>query len=245
MKILTFNTWQERGPWKERWEVAFKELEHLRPDFACFQELFNAEWALKVRKRLGLHTLLFPKSPAGLTLYARPHARSWGMVELAKSRLEEYRRFALWSEFKVKGSRLVIVNTHLSWKLEDGASRLKQVEGILDLLKEKAEGAEAIVTGDLNAPPHSPEIRKLTWEGKFKDIFRSLNPNEERFTWDNRNAYAGGAEHKMPDRRIDYILTRNAGPILGKPSFCDLVFTKPGAKGVWASDHFGILAEFK
>ena len=41
MKILTLNTWQERGPWRERWEVTFKGFEIFRPDLAAFQEVFE------------------------------------------------------------------------------------------------------------------------------------------------------------------------------------------------------------
>lgn len=246
MKILTLNTWQERGPWQERWELTFKEMGRLRPDFVCLQELFNPEWALEIQKRTGLNTLLFPKEPCGLVVLANEPAQAWGMAELAHSPLEEYQRFALWSEFEVRQERFVLINTHLSWQLEDGASRLTQAEGMLQLLEEKkAEEMEIVLCGDLNAPPHSPEVRKLTWDGKFRDVFHRLHPSEEKYTWDNRNPYAGGAEHKMPDRRIDYILVRNGKAIFKTPAFCDLVFTKPGGRGIFASDHFGVFAEFE
>jgi endonuclease/exonuclease/phosphatase family metal-dependent hydrolase len=245
MKIVTFNTWQECGPWQERWEVAFKELEKLRPDFACFQELFNPDFALEVQKRLGFSALLFPKEHAGLVVYANQPALSWGVVQLAQSPLEEYGRYALWSEFEVKGVRLLLVNTHLSWKLEDGESRVKQADDLLRLVEKQGKETETLLCGDLNAPPHTLEIRRLLWDGKFRDVFHRLHQLEEKYTWDNRNPYAGGAHHKMPDRRIDYILARNWERILGNPTFCDLVFTKPNAKGVFASDHFGVLTEFE
>lgn len=245
MKILTLNTWQERGPWQARWDVTLAELTALLPDFVCFQELFNREWALELQKRACFNTLLFPKGPSGLVIYSRWPAKSWGEVELPKSPLEEYRRYALWSEFERGGAEFFLVNTHLSWKSEDSQSRLKQADALLNLLKKKAGGKEVVIAGDLNATPPSPEIRRLTWDGKCIDIFHRLHQLEEKFTWDNRNPYAAGSEHKMPDRRVDFILTQNAGRLFGNPVFCDLVFTKPGENGVFASDHFGMLAEFK
>jgi endonuclease/exonuclease/phosphatase family metal-dependent hydrolase len=246
MKILTLNTWQELGPtWRERWEVTLEGLRRWQPDILAFQELLNCDWAKEVRKLAGLRTLVFPDENGGLVLYSKFDVASWGITELSQSPLEEYLRYCLWAELKVRGERLVIFNTHLSWMLEDGATRRKQVEEVLQLIQEKNPLGESILMGDLNAPPDSPEIQQLIREGKFRDLFYEKHPNEKAFSWDNRNPYAGGAHHKMPDRRIDYLLVRGSGPLLKHPVSCDLVFTAPNAQGVWASDHFGVLAEFQ
>ncbi|MBI2167076.1 MAG: endonuclease/exonuclease/phosphatase family protein [Candidatus Omnitrophica bacterium] len=246
MKILTLNTWQELGaPWKDRWEVTFEGVGRLCPQIAAFQELFNRSWAETVQKRAGFSTLIFPEENCGLALYANYPAASWGMVQLTQSPLEEYFRGVLWAELKVAGEALYFFNTHLSWKLEDGATRRKQVQEVLQLIEEKSAGKEAVLVGDLNAPPDSEEIQTLIREGGFRDTFRLCHPGEAGFSWDNRNPYAGGSLHKMPDRRIDYILARGAGPLLKNLKSSGLIFTAPGSKGFWASDHFGLLAEFQ
>ena len=245
MKILTLNTWQERGPWKERWEITLQGLEKFQPEIACFQELFNPDWAREVQKRARFPTLLFPKEICGLAVFSHYSARSWGAVELPQSSLEEYSRFVLWAELVAGKSSIFLFNTHLSWQLEDGATREKQVEAILRIMNEEVRGQEVILTGDLNAPPDSPEIRQLIREGKFRDLFVEKHPGEAGFSWNHRNPYVAGAEHKLPDRRIDFILTKGEGPLLKDLHSCDLVFAEPASQGVWASDHFGVLAEFQ
>ena len=220
-------------------------MEGFRPDIAAFQELFNRPWAQEVQKRSGLGTLVFSEEACGLAILTNFPVRSWGVIKLSKSPMEEYLRYLLWAELKVKGEQLVIFNTHLSWMLEDGASRQKQVEEVLQAMEQKASRAESMLVGDLNAPPESLEIQWLIKEGKFRDVFLEKHPHEVGISWDNKNPYAGGAFHKLPDRRIDYILARGEGPILKTLVSSNLVFTKPSAAGIWASDHYGVLAEFK
>lgn len=104
---------------------------------------------------------------------------------------------------------------------------------------------ECIVVGDLNAPPHAPEMQWFIQEGKFSDLFARFHPKDPGYTWDNRNRYAANCHHKMPDRRIDQVLVRNRGSVLSKAVACQLVLTEPDPRGIWASDHFAVLAEFK
>lgn len=244
MKILTLNTWQERGSWKERWEVILQGLADSRPTMVCFQELFNAQWAGHVQKQTGYASLLFPEEPSGLVVYSDLPVASWGVCTLTPSPLEDYGRYALWAKIRAGQHTFHLFNTHLSWQLEDGASRRRQLEELLALIASKASDGESILVGDLNAPPDSPEIRWFLKEGEFRDLFHELHPGVPGFTWDNRNVYAGAAHHKMPDRRIDQVLVRGSGPVAKHLVSCDLVFTKPRGDGVWASDHFGVLAEF-
>lgn len=245
MKIITLNTWQERGPWQERWEVILEGIERFRPDIACFQELFSDSWAQEIQKRTGFTHRLYPQEFCGLVLYTQYPVSSWEVVQLSSSPLEEYARYVLEAELRIQGKPLVILSTHLSWKLEDGATRQKQVDDLLRLIQEKTHGGELLLTGDLNAPPDSPEIRGLIRQGQFRDLFSASHPGEAGWTWDKRNPYAAGSEHVMPDRRIDYILARGAAPILEHFASCDLVYTAPNRQGIWATDHFGVIAEFQ
>ena len=245
MKILTLNTWQEIGPWQERWKVTFEGIDRLRPDIVAFQELFNPSWASEVKKRTGFSHLIFPKENGGLTLYTNYPVKTWGIVQLTQSPLEDYFRFVLWAQLQINGNRLFVFVTHFSWMLEDGATRKKQVEEALALIQEKAPKAESLFMGDLNAPPDSPEIQALIERGHFRDLFLEKHAHEKGYSWDNRNPYVAGASHLLPDRRIDFILARGSGPLLKNLISCDLVLTQPDARGIWASDHFGMLAEFE
>lgn len=245
LKILTLNTWQERGPWQERWEIIFRGIEDFRPDIVAFQELFSASWAQEIQKQTGYPTLLFPKEYCGLALGTDFAVKSWGVTTLTKSPLEDYSRYALWAELDLKGQKLFVFNTHFSWLLEDGESRKKQASEVRELIHKKASQAEALLVGDLNSTRHSEEIGGLIGKGGFRDLFFEKHGHESGFTWDNRNPYAAGSQHKLPDRRIDFILSRGSGPLLKSLVSCECVFTQPNAKGIWASDHFGVLAEFK
>lgn len=225
--------------------MTLEGIERFRPEVVFFQELFNRSWAKEVQKRSGLPTLLFPEVFSGLAVYTCYEVEAWGIERLSQSPFEDYLRYALWARLKIEGKPLVIFNTHLSWKLEDGVTRQKQVEEVLDLIQKKASGEESVLAGDLNAPPESPEIQWLFREGKFRDVFRELHSGKDGWTWDNQNPYAAGASHELPDRRIDYVLTRGRGPLLARPVSCALVYTRPDRKGIWASDHFGLLAEWQ
>lgn len=245
MKVLTLNTWQERGLWAQRWEIILEGIRRLGPDIACFQELFNESWAGEVLKRSRFKSMLYQDDKCGNALYTNYSVKEWGVVTLTKSPIEEYLRYAVWGKLDVDGLPLFVFNTHLSWMLEDGAIRQKQVEEILALIEKKNPEGESLLMGDLNAPPDSAEIKYLIQKGNFRDLFEEARPGDERITWDNRNPYAADAVHPLPDRRIDYILARGKGALLKNLVVCDLIFTQPNAGGVRASDHYGVTAEFK
>ncbi len=244
MKILTLNTWQERGAWQGRWEVILEGIRKFRPDIVAFQELFNKFWALEVRNKTGFPAMVFPKEHSGLVIYSNYPVSKSGELVLTRSPLEEYGRYLLWAELKAGKENFFLFSTHLSWKLEDSATRKKQAEEVLKFIQTTAKNKEAVLVGDLNAPPHSDEIRGLIKEGNFLDLFQHFHPQKNGFTWDNRNPYAAGSSHKMPDRRIDQILVRGNGSLLANPASCDLIYTEP-KDGVWASDHAGVLGDFE
>lgn len=249
MKILTLNTWQELGPvpWQERWEVILEGIRQHKPQIVGFQEFFNQSWAAEVRNRTGFPTMLSDPKRAAQVVYSEYPVSSWGVVTLTQSPLEEYLRYLLWSEMEIGGKKLFFFNTHFSWKLEDGETRRKQAAEVVSFINEKAGSQESLLIGDFNAPRHSPEIRWLIEEGRFRDLFIEKRPAESGFTWDSRNPYCleSSQKHHLPDRRIDFILARGEGPLLKNLVSCDLVFTRPNEKGVWASDHLGVLTEFK
>lgn len=245
MKILTFNTWQERGSWRDRWEVIFRGIERLRPDVIALQEVFNASWAREIQKRTALPHLVFPPVPSGLLCLSLHAVTAVECRTLStKSPTEDYLRYVLFMECQTSGGGLAVFNTHLSWKLEEGEIREKQVGELLDFVEARSGASETVVMGDFNAPPETAEIRQMIVRGKFVDTFRACHPKDAGLTWDNRNPYAAGSSIPMPDRRIDYLFARNAGRVLGRLKSCDLVLTEPDDRGIYASDHYGLLGIF-
>lgn len=154
--------------------------------------------------------------------------------------------------------RIPVFVTHLDWQLHRGAVRERQVafiaERIAELHPPRADSSDypPILAGDMNAEPDSDEMRFLrglhSLGGRsvyFADCFRVAGPESERHlggaTYCRRNDYA--ALSREPDRRLDYLYVR--GPDTqgrGEPLSARVVFDQPEG-GVWASDHFGVLAE--
>lgn len=245
MKILTLNTWQERGPWQERWEVILAGIKKEQPDICCFQEVFNPQWAEEVRKRTGMQGLVFPPVPSGLMiLTAHPVRESSFLTMKTKSPTEDYLRYAVWADIEINGQSLGVFNTHLSWRLPESEIRVRQVEELLAFIEARAGERETVVTGDFNAVPESLEIRLMLEKG-FQDAYALLYPHQPGLTWNNQNPFTASSSVFLPDRRIDYIFYRHPAKLLSRLLDVRLVFNQAGQRGIWASDHAGVLAVFE
>lgn len=138
--------------------------------------------------------------------------------------------------------------------------RLKEAAWTVDFVdrtleRTQAENTFAVLSGDFNANPGTPEIRHLLDHG-FADAY-SAKHDDLGPTWD----YAQNDHHKTfysdydPDlylrlnytrlkipHRLDYIFYRpSPGATLLR---CEIAM-KDRIAGVQASDHFGVLAEFQ
>ncbi|OQA57425.1 MAG: Endonuclease/Exonuclease/phosphatase family protein [Candidatus Omnitrophica bacterium ADurb.Bin277] len=243
MKILTLNTWQERGPWLERWELIFHGLKVYDADIVGFQEVFNMDWAEEARERSGYPYLAVSGQHSGLIFFSKFKPVEEECIFLPKSPNEDYNRYAFYTRFDTGKEGLAAFNTHLSWKKEDDQVRGSQVRGLVEFIDRKAGAAPAVAMGDFNTAPGTDPIKFLTGQAGWRDTFALANPGQAGLTWDYRNPYAEMERDKMAERRIDYIfVTREAGPFKGI-RLSRVVFDKP-AGGVWPSDHLGVLTEF-
>ena len=149
----------------------------------------------------------------------------------------------------VRTNGLDVFCTHLAWRPDDGAVREAQVRSMVDFIRRTHDAtlAPPILAGDMNADPESNEIRYLSGLGSldgdatyFQDAWRLAGGDGPGWTWDNRNPFA--AEMREPDRRIDYIFV---GWRLGSRTWVRRaeVIANRALTGVYATDHFGLLAE--
>lgn len=149
----------------------------------------------------------------------------------------------------VRTNGLDVFCTHLAWRPDDGAVREAQVRSMAEFIRRTHDASLAppILAGDMNADPESNEIRYLSGLGSlegdatyFQDAWRLAGGEGPGWTWDNRNPFA--AEMREPDRRIDYIFV---GWRLGSRAWvrrAEVIADRP-LTGVYATDHFGLLAE--
>lgn len=245
MKILTLNTWQERGPWRERWELIFRGLRGYDADIVGFQEVFNMEWAEEVRKRSGYPYLAVSGEHSGLIFLLKfIPIKQECLIMKTRSPTEDYLRYAFYVRVEARGEEIALFNTHLSWRVDENEVRMKQTLELEAFVNQKAANLPAAVMGDFNGGADTPAVVYLQEKCKWTDTFRARNPGDPGLTWDYRNSYAEEERDKMAERRIDYIFIRERTGPFEKILSSHLVFNEPSAGGIWPSDHFGVLTEF-
>jgi endonuclease/exonuclease/phosphatase family metal-dependent hydrolase len=112
------------------------------------------------------------------------------------------------------------------------------------------EPRHAIVLGDFDDSADSASLR--FWTGRqalhemsvgYRDAWAAIHPTDSDITFAPPNPLVRAGEMSLElGRRIDYVLIRSGvhGPSLNVTD-CSTVFDQP-IDGVWASDHFGVLA---
>lgn len=245
MKILTLNTWQERGPWRERWELILKGLKEYDADIVGLQEVFNMDWALEIHKRSGYPYLAVSGEHSGLIFLSKfKPVEQECLVMTTKSPTEDYLRYVFYVQVDMGGEKIALFNTHLSWKADEDEIRLGQTRELEAFVREKSGDLPVALMGDLNAGPDTPSVAYLWKKLKWCDTFYAKNPGDRGWTWDYRNPYAEAEREKMAERRIDYIFVREQVGSFEKIRSSRIVFNEPSKDGVYPSDHFGVMTEF-
>lgn len=244
MKILTLNTWQERGPWRERWELIFRSLQEYDAEIVGFQEVFNMDWAKKIHVRSGYPYLAVSGEHSGLIFLSKfKPAQQECLVMKTKSPTEDYLRYAFFLSVDTGKEKVALFNTHLSWKVDENEIRMKQTLELEAFVQKKAEKLPVALLGDLNAGPDTPSVTYLRKMLKWCDTFGAKNPGDLGITWDYRNPYAEAEREKMAERRIDYIFVRERTRPFKEILSSRVAFSEPRG-GIWPSDHFGVMTEF-
>jgi endonuclease/exonuclease/phosphatase family metal-dependent hydrolase len=118
-----------------------------------------------------------------------------------------------------------------------------------DLVGDRA--VHVVLAGDFDDTPDSAGIR--FWTGRqslqqtgvaYRDAWDAVHPGAAGHTFTPANPLVPAGEMALElGRRIDYVMVRCAthGPTL-EVAECRLAFDEP-VDGVWASDHFGVVAD--
>jgi endonuclease/exonuclease/phosphatase family metal-dependent hydrolase len=160
------------------------------------------------------------------------------------------RRLLLSVQVDAPGGDLWVHDTHLNYRMQDGRAREKQVLAIDEAVTARSGDRPQIVMGDFNARPTCDEIRFMRGEATlggrrtyYQDAWAKTHPEEPGWTWASANAFADRLHFLDLDRRIDYIFVTTARRDgRGRIHDCRMVFDQPDANGVFASDHFGVMA---
>jgi endonuclease/exonuclease/phosphatase family metal-dependent hydrolase len=139
---------------------------------------------------------------------------------------------------------------HLEYVREQQA--LATARFVEELLADRPE-LPVVLMGDFNAAPDAASLRFLTGRQsldstsvRYEDAWEAVHAGEPGDTFTPLNPLVRAGQMPLErGRRIDHILIRSEahGPRLDVAE-CRLVFEQ-ASDGVWASDHFGVLAELR
>ena len=148
---------------------------------------------------------------------------------------------------------LLFVNHKPSWPVDLEVERELQAVAAVRAIEDLVARSDlhVVLVGDFDAAPDSASIQSFTGRrishGRavcYRDAWEYTNARSSGHTFSPRNPLVlSGSLAPTHGRRIDYILVRciDRVPTL-EVAECVLAFSEP-VDGVWASDHFGVLAD--
>lgn len=263
LRVVTFNVLdrsQADGPRREA--VIRDGLGEVGPDVVALQEVTRSAGADQARDWLG---------PA-VDIVDHPNGSDDGVGACLVSRhpIEEHHVLDLSGSFGATGlpwlgavaavvaapppiGRVLVVHHKPSWQLDAEHIREAQAVAVASFIDEVAGGRSlpVILLGDFDAGPDTASIQFLTGRRslhgssvRFEDAWEASHPLEQGHTFTPTNPLVRAGQMPLErGRRIDHIMVRSGphGPALDIAA-CRLLFDAP-VGGVWASDHFAVLAD--
>lgn len=266
LRVLTLNIWNRSGPWDERLEVIRAGVRALDPDLIALQEVLSPEGLPipgqheQIGEGLGYHAAFGSSASLGGIGYGNALLSRWPVAGSevlplgGSTKAGDFACSLLAAEIDAPCGVIPFFVTHLVWRLHEGALRRRQVVTIAEHLARLAKVSRtdafpAILAGDFNAEPDADEMRFLRGLATIdeRSVYladcHAVAGEGPGITFSKRNAYA--AESREPERRIDYVFVR--GPDRrgrGQPLSAQVCLDQP-VNGVFASDHFGVLATIR
>lgn len=263
MRVLTMNIFGHHRGWSDRRRILRAGLRDLAPDVVTFQEAIVTPGYDQVAELLG---------PA-YHIYHQPGRSDDGVGASVASRwpfeVVRHADLCVATDGDPTGWIGSLAVVHISvpepigpvlvahhkptWPSGMEHVREQQAVASARIINELVDDGNrhVILAGDFDASPDAASIRFLTGrqslEGMsayYQDAWEACRPSEPGHTFTPHNPLVSGDWRPRPGRRIDYILVRCGakGADLEITS-CELAFSEP-VNGFWASDHFGLVAEF-
>jgi len=265
MRVVTLNLWVMGGDWDARSAALRAGLGELRPDLIGLQEVIR-DAAHDTAAEILDPSYEIRHQATGLigdgncaAIASRWPIAGWHEVDLQLGvRTADFPATTLIAEIEAPDpvGRLLFVNHLPSWKPQLERERELQtvaaVRRVEELVAERAR--HVVLAGDLDATPDAASIRFLrglqSLEGTsayYHDAWERAHPGDPGHTFTTRNPLMTEETDVRVEtsRRIDYVFVRcdERGPTLDVRR-CDLIFDEP-VGGVWASDHFGLVADLE
>ncbi len=241
LKVLTLNLYHDKDEWPKRRVQIVTELKRLQPDAIALQEVLQnegltnqAEW---LATQLGYRWYFVSTDPPGQKRrYGNAILTRHPILKRGQKPLQplDDSRTAAFVRIDVDGRLVNLYATHLHWTDQGGAIRARQIADLVEYIAATSENIPSLVAGDFNSTADSPELAALR-EG-FVDTYGNLHPQADVTSRSTLNL-----KYFAP-KRIDHVFfQRDAFTPVG----ATILFNQPDAQGVWASDHYGMLAELR
>lgn len=238
LSVVTLNIWHNQQNWPARLAMIVAGLHDLNPDVIFLQEVLENEdlpnQAQTITDSLG-YSMYFasvdsaaaPKRYGNAILTRHPVlAEGWKALEP----MTDYRVVAH-VRIDVDGQPVNVYDTHLHHTPEGDSIRQTQTEDLMAFIEATRDDAPVVLAGDFNTTADAPELDAL--RGGLQDVYGALYPQKNTVT--TLNPALGHTP-----RRIDHVFV----PLSATPLAASLLFDQPGPGSLWASDHFGLFAQF-
>ncbi len=239
--VVTLNLWHDKQDWPRRQQVVLDVLREIDPDVVLLQEVLQDQGlpnqAQSLAEALG-HRWQY----RFYSNDAEGRARRYGNAILTRHRIvaigqqaleprEDY-RVAGFARLDIGGRPLNVYVTHLHHEAQGAALRQRQAEGVMAFVAATREGAPSLVGGDFNTADDAPELQSIA--GGYDS---ACAPVPACAAMSTLNPHMG-----HPPRRIDHLFIQRGA---FRVQEARVLFDQPDGEGVWASDHFGVLATLR
>jgi endonuclease/exonuclease/phosphatase family metal-dependent hydrolase len=263
VRVLTLNQWGMGGDWLARRSLLNDGIRELAPDLIAFQEAVKTDEHDTAAELVGAdyhivhqtRNLLGDGNCAAIATRWPPR-RVIELDQRLTPRAADFPATTLLAEVETPDpiGSVLFVNHLPSWKPQHELEReLQTVAAARHIEAIVAERPmHVVLAGDLDAVPEATSIRFLrglqSLDGTsvyYRDAWEAIHEGEAGYTFTVRNPLMldDSDVRQEVSRRIDYVFVRcdENGPTLAIAD-CALAFDKP-VGGVWASDHFGVIAD--
>jgi endonuclease/exonuclease/phosphatase family metal-dependent hydrolase len=269
MRILSLNLWQQFGKWSDRRAIIIEGIQVYQPDVIAFHECIKTWDYDQVADLLGPEFNIKQsrtRDPSGMGISI---ASRWKLNDVQEIDLNVTPRTVgfpcttLIADVDAPDpfGPFLFVNHFPNWQLNFEYERELQAVKAAQFIEARIalSTKQVVMVGDLDADYNSSSIRFFTGRQSlsnisicYRDAWDSIHPDNPGHTFTPENPLVKDGVVKgmypfrdWPFRRIDYIFLRlgaHGGNALDITS-CERIFDKP-VNGIWASDHFGLIADF-
>jgi endonuclease/exonuclease/phosphatase family metal-dependent hydrolase len=265
LRVITFNLLSpDQADWDRRREVIRRGLRKLRPDVVALQETVWGDGYDQASDLLGPDYEMARHASRSADGVGAVLASRWPFGNISEVDLHVTERVddlpwaaAVTAEVLLPEPFGITLLVHHKPTYQLGYARERELQAVATarFVETQVTGRDlhVVLLGDFDDTPDSACVRFLTGRQSldqlsvaYRDAWEAAHPGELGHTFTPSNPLVRDGEWSQElGRRIDYVLVRCGirGPSL-QIANCHRIFDQ-AVDGVWASDHFGVLADLQ